>query len=251
MTSSDARGAKQLVVVTTQHTLSAPSLSTAAWIPSTSVPSCPPAPILRGTTTRLSPAPTIAFTHVFWSMRDQTTCLAVAGRFAFRERRTIVMAMPVARGRTAQAPRSPSPASLRALWVRSSVTLRRREDPAALGCSAARSPERPAPCASPKFLLYTSGHATRASRSPTPTLSTKLLLSMRAQSCRNSSMVFSSQPLSGRRRCDRSVFIRFWRAARPWPPCRMYDVDTRPSARPRFAGFIEGQPLSADVRPAP
>ena len=52
----------------------------------------------------------------------------------------------------------------------------------ALGCSAATSPDLPMPCAKRKWRLATRSLATLASRSPTPTLFRKLLLSMLATS---------------------------------------------------------------------
>ena len=117
---------------------------------------------------------------------------------------TNVRVMPVARGRTNAGPMSSSPAIRMASATRRFVSLLSRDEPAAFGCSAATSPERPMPCARFQCLRATSGLYTLASRSPTPTLSRKLLESIMAASERKLSMLWSSQPSLGRRRSERS-----------------------------------------------
>ena len=111
-----------------------------------------------------------------------TAHLAVGGRMPRSASSAEVMAMPVASGTTSAAPTSFMPATSSASAASRWVSLASREEPAALGCSAAMSPERPMPCARPQWRRATRGLATRASRSPTPTLSGKLLLSISAAS---------------------------------------------------------------------
>mmetsp|Transcript_28203 Transcript_28203/g.70775 ORF Transcript_28203/g.70775 Transcript_28203/m.70775 type:complete len:230 (-) Transcript_28203:177-866(-) len=200
-TASHARGAKQLVEVTTQHTFSAPAPVTAASTPATSVSSWSPTSLM-GTTKSSSPAASTALTHVFWSRRHHTTLVAVCGRCAFIASKVMVSVMPVARGSTSAGPISASPANFMASATRRLVSLLRREEPAALGCSAATSPDLPMPCARPQCLLDTRGLYTRASLSPTPTLSRKLLLSIMDASAMKASMEASSHPFAGRRRSE-------------------------------------------------
>mmetsp|Transcript_27569 Transcript_27569/g.70229 ORF Transcript_27569/g.70229 Transcript_27569/m.70229 type:complete len:224 (+) Transcript_27569:2190-2861(+) len=71
-TSSHALGAKQLVVVTTAATFSAPSSQILARTASTSVLNSSPCSA-SSTTTGCRPAAVIAFRQVFWSTRDHST----------------------------------------------------------------------------------------------------------------------------------------------------------------------------------
>ena len=200
---SPALGAKHEVDVTTQHTLAGPAASTAARTASRSVHSWSPTS-LGDTTTSSSPAESTALTQVFWSRRHHTTLVAVFGRLDLTASSTNVRVMPVARGRTNAGPMSSRPAIRMASATRRFVSLLSRDEPAAFGCSAATSPERPMPCARFQCLRATSGLYTLASRSPTPTLSRKLLESIMAASERKLSMLWSSQPSLGRRRSERS-----------------------------------------------
>ena len=64
-------------------------------------------------------------------------------------------------------------------------------------CSAVRSPLRPTPCAIEKYFCFTIFEKTRPSRSPTPTLSTKLLESINAKSRTKNMICSSSHPSRG------------------------------------------------------
>ena len=149
-------GAKHEVEVMTQQTFEGPAASTAARTASTSVHSWSPTSF-GDTTTSSSPAERTALTQVFWSRRHHTTLFAVFGRLDFMASRTRVRVMPVARGRTSAGPMSSSPAIFIASATRRLVSLLSKDEPAALGCSAATSPERPMPCARFQCLRATSG----------------------------------------------------------------------------------------------
>jgi hypothetical protein len=71
-TSSAARGAKQLAVVSTHATAPAPTRATAAATAATSVTSWSPSSRM-GTTSGSYPAAATHLRQVFWSMRGQTT----------------------------------------------------------------------------------------------------------------------------------------------------------------------------------
>ena len=60
-----------------------------------------------------------------------------------------VSVIPVASGNTSAGPASSSPATRNASPTSRLVSFERRDDPAALGCSAATSPDLPMPCARP------------------------------------------------------------------------------------------------------
>jgi hypothetical protein len=75
------------------------------------------------------------------------------------------------------------------------------------------------PCANPQCLLDTRGLYTRASLSPTPTLSRKLLLSIMAASLMKASMEASSHPLAGSRRSERRDVSSFDRRVSACDPC--------------------------------
>eukprot|EP00962_Isochrysis_galbana_P007985 scaffold2182_cov118-Isochrysis_galbana.AAC.8 len=95
------------------------------------------------------------------------------------------------------------------------------DEPAALGCASAMSPERPMPCANPKCRCETRGQMTRPSRSPTPALPGKVLESSAASSASSRRRVASSHPCSGSRRCASSVLTSDSRACRACCACRM------------------------------
>ena len=108
-TSSGLRGAKQLVVVRTHATFSAPTDTIASSIASTSVTSDVPS-LLSSTHTTVYPAAVIDLTHVFWSMRDQTTTVA-SGRELLKASIDSTSAIPVATGMTSALPTSCRPAT--------------------------------------------------------------------------------------------------------------------------------------------
>mmetsp|Transcript_30180 Transcript_30180/g.54785 ORF Transcript_30180/g.54785 Transcript_30180/m.54785 type:complete len:219 (-) Transcript_30180:532-1188(-) len=75
-TKSGTRGANVEVVVQMQSTCSAPTFSTAAFMPSTSVPiASVPSMGLSSTTIGVKPAAPMALKQDFWSILDQTTYL--------------------------------------------------------------------------------------------------------------------------------------------------------------------------------
>ena len=123
------------------------------------------------------------------------------------------MLIPVASGSRAHSRTPVAPARRSASSASRFVSLYSSDEPAAFGCCSAMSPDRPIPCASPKWRAATSWHATRPSRSPTPALPTNVFESISASSCSSSRSVPSSQP-AGIRRCDSSVFTMFSRARR-------------------------------------
>eukprot|EP00967_Tisochrysis_lutea_P147076 scaffold278836_cov32-Tisochrysis_lutea.AAC.1 len=86
------------------------------------------------------------------------------------------------------------------------------DEPAALGCASAMSPERPMPWPSPKWRCEMMGQTTRPSRSPTPALPTKVLESRPASSASSRRRLTSSHPFSGSRRWARRVFTSDSRA---------------------------------------
>mmetsp|Transcript_37485 Transcript_37485/g.104163 ORF Transcript_37485/g.104163 Transcript_37485/m.104163 type:complete len:206 (-) Transcript_37485:113-730(-) len=190
-----------------QSTCSAETPSMAARIPGTSVPKpSQPSRGLSSTTTGRSPAAPMALKQDFWSILDHTT-YRPSGRIWRRAKKTSVIVRPVAAGNTQQA----FAALMPAMWIASSARYRvswtSREDPAAFGCSAMTSPLRPMPCVSPKCRWRTRLLRTRPSRSPTPTLPMKLLVSKDATSSRNICMDASSQPSSGSLLCVSSAVM--------------------------------------------
>ena len=143
------RGAKHEVVESTQRTCSAPTSSMRARTPGTFVRSSSPSSKLS-TTSGVHPAAATALRHDFWSMRGHTTYLA-AGRIARSASIVSVTVMPVATGSTRQLTLTLSaPARLIASAARKLVSLYSSDEPAALGCSSAMSPERPMPWPKPK-----------------------------------------------------------------------------------------------------
>mmetsp|Transcript_70140 Transcript_70140/g.196562 ORF Transcript_70140/g.196562 Transcript_70140/m.196562 type:complete len:237 (+) Transcript_70140:1056-1766(+) len=206
-TLSGTRGANVDVVVQMHNTFSAPTLSTARRMPATSVPKASvPSTGFSSTTTGVRPAAPIALKHDFWSILDHTTYLP-AGRNCRWANSTRVIVNPVAVGSTQQAFAALMPAMRMASKERYRVKCTITDEPAALGCSAMTSPLRPMPWASPKCRSRTNAEMTRPSRSPTPTLPMKLLVSNDASSSRNERMAGSSHPLSGNLRCDNKVVI--------------------------------------------
>mmetsp|Transcript_4082 Transcript_4082/g.14881 ORF Transcript_4082/g.14881 Transcript_4082/m.14881 type:complete len:208 (+) Transcript_4082:2440-3063(+) len=147
-TSSLARGAKQLVDVTT-HTSRSPNRAISRSIASTSVMSS--SPHKRGSmTTIFNPAHVAALTHVFWSNRHHIT-ESLSRAFAQDARidmSTIVNVIPVAIGSThTSRPMSAMPEMRMASRDIIAAARAKSELPHALGCSAMTSPERPMPCA--------------------------------------------------------------------------------------------------------
>eukprot|EP01136_Pigoraptor_vietnamica_P011234 Opistho-1_new@3589 len=240
-TLSGARGAKQLVVVMTQATREgSPNPSIARAMPSRSVRSSSPSST-HGTISGFRPAAKMALKHDFWSMRDHTTCVA-DGRALRIASSVRTMAIPVAMGSTTHASALRTPAMRRTSITMHSVRRCTSEDPAALGCTSEMLPLRPMPCPIPKWRRATMDEAMRASLSPTPTLPMKLLLSMRAISCRKCSIDASSHPSSGHRRCERSTLTSVSRDRSDSDAWRTYAGATRPSARRMLASFISWSP---------
>mmetsp|Transcript_32103 Transcript_32103/g.75028 ORF Transcript_32103/g.75028 Transcript_32103/m.75028 type:complete len:216 (+) Transcript_32103:860-1507(+) len=208
---SGTLGAKVEVVVHIHRTLSAPTRSIAACIPSRSVPRASvPSMGLSSTTIGSRPAAPIALKQDFWSILDHTT-YRPCGLIWRSARNTKVIVSPVAAGSTAHALTALIPAKRIASKARYLVSWTMRDEPAALGCSAMTSPLRPMPCVRPKCLRRTRSLMTRPSRSPTPTLPWKLFVSNDAISSSNSCMSSSFQPVSGSRRCVRRVVTCFER----------------------------------------
>ena len=56
------------------------------------------------------------------------------------------MAIPVAKGRMVTGAKSFNPAKFKASDAKKAASFARSDDPAAFGCSAAMSPDRPIPC---------------------------------------------------------------------------------------------------------
>mmetsp|Transcript_12441 Transcript_12441/g.41465 ORF Transcript_12441/g.41465 Transcript_12441/m.41465 type:complete len:209 (-) Transcript_12441:313-939(-) len=113
------------------------------------------------TTSGVRPASAMALKHDFWSMRSQSTTrlsasasasssAAVSTHFWRMASRHRASERPVAHGSTRAAFISLRPASRSASSARQLHSLARSDDPAAFGCTAAMSPERPTPWARPK-----------------------------------------------------------------------------------------------------
>ena len=104
-----------------------------------------------------------------------------SGRIAFSASNVIVIDMPVAKGSTIKSLTKLIPHNFRRQYfVIAAVSFTIKLDPMAFGYKAFTSPLRPIPCAKPKFLSLTSVENTLPSRSPTPQLPSKLLLSISA-----------------------------------------------------------------------
>jgi hypothetical protein len=78
-------------------------------------------------------------------VRMQGQTFVAPGRRVLRARRATAMLMPVASGSMTHVDAVVSPAMRRACSAMWWVSLDRSEEPAALGCSAVKSPERPTP----------------------------------------------------------------------------------------------------------
>ena len=143
-TLSGVLGAKQLVVVKMQRTLSLPTRSIVASISSTLV--MRDSPSMRGSiTSGLKLAVMMLLRQVFWSILGHTTYSA-AGFYALSARRVSVSDIPVANGNTMQSLMQDKPTILRITFkVIALVSFTMRDEPTALGYSALTSPLRPIP----------------------------------------------------------------------------------------------------------
>mmetsp|Transcript_32331 Transcript_32331/g.52551 ORF Transcript_32331/g.52551 Transcript_32331/m.52551 type:complete len:216 (+) Transcript_32331:1084-1731(+) len=141
---------------------------------------------------------------------------------SLRQEKVSKSAIPVAVGNSKHAFTPGTPEILMRCSTIAVVRRIRRDDPAAFGCMAPTSPDRPIPCANPMWRALTRALNTRPSRSPTPTLSGKLFESIEAISLRKRPMVRSSHGSRGIFLLAKSDFMSFSLERLEAAPCLTY-----------------------------